>query len=74
VSQFALDHCESIGVWGGTTDPERRKLRRAMLADDGRAVVPPRLLWKYASDGYTEEPVTEVGRWAPRSIPTVVPL
>jgi WhiB family transcriptional regulator, redox-sensing transcriptional regulator len=30
--QLALDHYESIGVWGETTDPERRHLRRAMKA------------------------------------------
>jgi WhiB family redox-sensing transcriptional regulator len=26
---FALDHGDMQGIWGGTTDDERRKLRRA---------------------------------------------
>ena len=27
--EFALDHGERFGVWGGTSERERRKLRRA---------------------------------------------
>ncbi|HEY2285934.1 MAG TPA: WhiB family transcriptional regulator [Streptosporangiaceae bacterium] len=28
-TDFALEHREISGIWGGTTDEERRKLRRA---------------------------------------------
>jgi WhiB family redox-sensing transcriptional regulator len=31
--QFALETNQQDGIWGGTTEPERRRVRRAWLAD-----------------------------------------
>lgn len=36
--QFALETNEQSGIWGGTTEDERRKLRRAWLAGRRRQV------------------------------------
>jgi WhiB family transcriptional regulator, redox-sensing transcriptional regulator len=33
---FALDHSDVQGIWGGTTDDERRKLRRARTRSAAR--------------------------------------
>lgn len=34
--QFALETNQEAGIWGGTTEDERRRLRRAWLADRRR--------------------------------------
>ncbi|MGH9155025.1 MAG: WhiB family transcriptional regulator [Acidimicrobiales bacterium] len=37
--QFALEANQEAGVWGGTSEEERRRLRRAWLAGRRRALV-----------------------------------
>jgi WhiB family redox-sensing transcriptional regulator len=34
--QFALETNQEAGIWGGTTEAERRRVRRAWLADQRR--------------------------------------
>jgi WhiB family redox-sensing transcriptional regulator len=34
--QFALETNQEAGIWGGTTEVERRRVRRARLADQRR--------------------------------------
>ncbi|MFN2506809.1 MAG: WhiB family transcriptional regulator [Acidimicrobiales bacterium] len=34
--QFALETNQEAGIWGGTTEDQRRRLRRAWLADRRR--------------------------------------
>lgn len=55
---YALDHNETFGIWGGTSDVERRRLKQAMRVDDRGPMLPRRLLRKRpVSDGYYDEPV-----------------
>jgi len=37
--QYAFETNQETGIWGGTTEEERRRLRRAWLADRRRAAV-----------------------------------
>jgi WhiB family redox-sensing transcriptional regulator len=36
-ARYALDHSEVQGIWGGTTEDERRKLRRARARSAARS-------------------------------------
>lgn len=38
--QFAIENNQDSGVWGGTSEDERRKLRRAWVKDRKAAAVP----------------------------------
>ena len=35
--EWALDHSVAAGIWGGTTEDERRALRRAVIRQRSRA-------------------------------------
>lgn len=48
---IAIDDNESIDV-GRNDQFERRKLKHAIEGNDGRAVVPPRLLWQRRDEGH----------------------
>ena len=43
---YAIDNCETYGIWGGTSDIERRLLRHAIRDNDPTPVLNPIFLRK----------------------------